>query len=67
MSNFAERLKELREEKGLFQSQLSSELKISQSSITRWETGKRVPDINEAIKIAKYFDVPTDYLFGLID
>ncbi len=67
MSKLPEKLKELREDKGLLQSQLATELNFSQATITRWETGKRVPSIDDAIKIAKYFGVTTDYLFGLED
>ena len=67
MNKLPERLKELREEKAMFQSQLATELKVGQSTIARWESGKRVPDIDDAIKIAQYFGVTTDYLFGLED
>ncbi len=66
---FSERIKELREEKGLTQSQLSIELdrKISTSAICRWEQGERQPGLDALIILAKYFGVTIDYLAGLED
>lgn len=68
-NNFAERLKELREEKGLSQSQLSKELKgiITQSAIARWELNKRMPALDSVIILAQYFGVSLDYIAGLED
>ncbi|MDE7082883.1 MAG: helix-turn-helix domain-containing protein [Clostridia bacterium] len=62
---FQERLKELRNEKELSQQELAKELKVSQRSISSWETGFRQPDFETLSLIAKYFDVTTDYLLGL--
>ena len=67
MNKFPERLKELREKRGLSKSQLSYEIGYSQPAITRWENGLQVPNIEVAITVAKYFDVSTDYLLGMID
>ena len=67
MNKFKQKLKELREEYKLLQKQLSSELGVSQVTIARWETGNREPDFDTLIKIAKYFNVTTDYLLGLED
>ncbi|MBQ3502727.1 MAG: helix-turn-helix transcriptional regulator [Clostridia bacterium] len=65
MNTFAEKLKELREEKGLSQLALSKELGFSQAAITRWENNIQTPNIDVAIAVATYFNVSTDYLFGL--
>ncbi len=67
MNKFAERLKELREQKGLSQNTLSKELNIGQPTIARWEANLQIPNIDYAILIAKYFGVTTDYLLGLED
>lgn len=67
MSKFPERLKELRIEKSLSKSQLARELKFSQPAISRWENAQQIPNIEDAIRIAQYFGVTTDYLFGLED
>ena len=65
MIMFQERLKELRNEKGLSQTELAKELKVSQRSISSWETGFRQPDFETLRLIAEYFDVSTDYLLGI--
>ena len=67
MNKFAERLKELREEKGLSLKQLSKEISISDVAIGRWERKARIPNIEALIVIAQYFNVTADYLLGLTD
>lgn len=69
MSNFAERLKELRQERSLSIQKLSQELdnKISKSSICAWELNQQIPSLESAIILAKYFNVSLDYMAGLTD
>ena len=67
MSRLGEILAELREDKGLKQKQLADELHISSSSISAFETGYRLPNIETLSLLAKYFDVTLDYLVGLTD
>ena len=67
MSKFVERLKDLRAEKELSQHQLAKAVGISQNAITCWETEKTEPKMNAIIILAKFFDVTTDYLLGLVD
>jgi transcriptional regulator with XRE-family HTH domain len=67
MIQFKEKLKELRIEKKLSQTDLAKVLNVSQRSISSWETGFRRPDFETLELIAKYFDVSTDYLLGLGD
>ena len=64
---FAERLKELREEKGLSIRMLSKEVGYSDVAIGRWESKKQIPNIETLITFAKYFNVSSDYLLGLED
>lgn len=61
---FNQRLKQLRESKGLTQSQLAEELSIGRASISNYELGSRTPDLDVLVKIADYFEVTTDYLAG---
>ena len=65
MKIFADRLKDLRNEKGLSLKQLAKELDISDAAISRWENQLRVPNIIELKKIAEFFNVSADYLLGL--
>ncbi len=67
MEKFIERLKELRQEKGLSQAQLAKATGISTGAIGFWETGERVPNAQSVIVLAKFFGVTTDYLLGLED
>ena len=62
-----ERLAELREDRGLTQLELSKELHISNSSVSAYETGARVPNVETLKALAVFYDVTTDYLLGLTD
>ena len=67
MEKFKTRLKELRLSRKLSQQALGLELKVSQAAIARWEAGTQIPNIENAIAIAKFFSVTADYLLGLSD
>ena len=60
-----ERLKKLREEKGISQIRLSIEVGVAQESISAYERGKAVPTCENLVKIAKYLNTSTDYLLEL--
>ena len=68
-NGFAEKLKELRLEKGLSQAELSKKLngEITQSANGLWELNKRVPNLDAVILLASYFNVSLDYIAGLED
>ena len=50
-------LKELRNEKGLTQSELADTLFVSNRSVSRWEKGVNLPDIDILIELANFYDV----------
>ena len=56
------RLKLLRKQKHMSQLSLAMKLNTTQMSISRYETGKREPDLKTLILIADFFDVSIDYL-----
>jgi transcriptional regulator with XRE-family HTH domain len=62
-----ERLKELRNERGINQRDLASYLNLSPSTIAMYETGQRVPDAETLGKIADYFQTSVDWLLGRSD
>ena len=64
---FADRLKELRLEKGVGQIELAKAIKVSNGIISLWENGLREPKLSNLIALAKYFEVSIDYLVGIID
>lgn len=58
------RIKSLREKKKLAQFELAAILKVSNSTLSQYETGARTPSDDMKIAIANYFDVSIDYLLG---
>ena len=64
---FADILKELRHQKNLSQQQLANKLQVDRSSIAKWESGKRIPDINTITQLAEFFEVNVSELIGTED
>ena len=58
------RLKELREQRGISQTELANFLGVVRSTICQYEKGNRMPDSNILGKLADYFNVSVDYLLG---
>ena len=67
MEKFAERLKELREEKGFTQNKLEQVLNLGNGTVGKWESMKRIPKMDSIILLCKFFGVTSDYLIGLED
>ena len=66
MHNLPQVLRELREEKGLSQSELTGALGYKSAvTIAKWELGNRTPELENIIALAKFFDVTLDYLVGI--
>ncbi|MBO5281914.1 MAG: helix-turn-helix transcriptional regulator [Lachnospiraceae bacterium] len=49
-------LKELRKEKGMTQEQLAEYLNVSGRTVSRWETGSNMPDLDILIQLADYYE-----------
>lgn len=64
---FGERLKLLRKEKGMGQNALAEAIKVSNASISYWETGKQEPCAEAIFKLALFFNVSADYLLGITE
>ncbi|MEY8321734.1 helix-turn-helix transcriptional regulator [Lachnospiraceae bacterium 46-61] len=60
--NFSEKLFTLRKANNLTQEQLAEKLDISRQSISKWEIGQAIPEIEKIIALSTIFDVTTDYL-----
>lgn len=58
------RIKQLCNDKGVSVTRLESELGFSTSTIQKWKTSS-IPNAASIIKIARYFNVSTDYLLGV--
>ena len=61
----AEKVKKLREQKGLSQAELARQLGITRSSVNAWEMGISVPSTQYIVDLAGVFDISTDYLLGV--
>lgn len=61
------RIKELRQEKDILQSDLAKRLKVGQATISNWETGRYEPDQDALREMSKIFDVSIDYILGNTD
>lgn len=59
-----QRLKELRNQRGLTQSQIGELLGVSCVTIARYEAGEREPSNAKLTTLANYFGVTVDYLMG---
>ena len=64
---YYERLRDLREDNDLSQSQIAELLETSTSKISDYENGNTMMRIDKYIKLARFYNVSLDYLTGLID
>jgi len=62
---FSYRLKQLREDLGITQDELAKMLNLTQSTIAYYESGRKMPTLENAIIITKIFDTSLDYLVGI--
>lgn len=61
---FAEKFKELRESLDINKKNMAKFLNVGPSTVSMWEQDKRTPDKEMLVRIADFFDVSIDYLFG---
>ena len=63
VNNFGNTIRQLREARGITQSQLSDRMTVSRSTIANWETGTRLPDLLMLSRLAECLGVnPTDLM-----
>lgn len=61
------RIKDLREKRGIIQEILAAELGITQQMLSRYERDVTVIKVDILKRLAEYFNVTTDYLLGMSD
>lgn len=64
-SMVADKIKHLRDQKGMTQANLAKQLGITRSSVNAWEMGISVPSTQYIVELAHIFKVSTDYLLGV--
>ena len=62
-----DRIKELRKAFGISQVELAKALNVSKQCVSNWENDNVLPSIDMLVKLAKYFNVTTDYLLCLAE
>lgn len=65
--HFNERLKELRNEKGVLQKEIAAYLGLTVKAYNFYELGQREPNISTICKLCDYFSVSADYLLCRTD
>jgi transcriptional regulator with XRE-family HTH domain len=65
MKIFAQRLRELRQSKGMSQKELAAVLHTTNSSICDWECERTEPNLESLVALAAYFGTSADYLLGI--
>lgn len=64
---FGDRLRQLRQEKDMYQKDLAKVIGVSESAISAYEKGIREPQYSKLKELADYFSVSVDYLIGASD
>lgn len=64
MVEFGEKVKRIREERGMTQQSLAEKLYVTRQAVSRWECGARYPDLLTAKKISKILNVSLDELLS---
>lgn len=62
METINTRIVSLRKDAGLSQQQLADALNLSRRTVSLWETGRRIPDLQSALLLADYFHTTLDHL-----
>ena len=65
--NYAQRMRDAREDKNLKQSDVALILKTTQSYYAQYENGHRKLPIEHLITLCRYYNISADYMLGLID
>ncbi len=62
LMSFNRKLRDLREEQQLSQTELGKAISVNKSYVSAWETGKGKPSFDNLIALSKFFRVSVDYL-----
>lgn len=65
--DYAQRIRDIREENDLKQTQVAMILKTTQSYYAQYENGHRKLPIDHLITLCKFYNLSADYLLGLTD
>ena len=60
--NLGEHITQLRQQHQISQAELAAAMEVSRQSVSKWETGASVPDLEKLVKLAAYFQISLDEL-----
>ncbi len=63
--DIADKIKALRESRGMTQAELARQLGITRSGVNAWEMGLSVPSTQYVVDLALFFNVSSDFLLGI--
>ena len=63
----ADRILELRKQKGISQEALADKLGVSRQAISKWESEQSTPEMDKIVLMSDFFEVTTDYLLKGIE
>jgi len=63
--DIADKIKALRESRGITQAELARQLGVTRSGVNAWEMGLSVPSTQYVVDLALFFKVSTDFLLGI--
>lgn len=61
----ADRIRTLREKKGMTQVELAKQLGVTRSGVNAWEMGISTPSTHYVVELANLFNVSADYILGI--
>lgn len=61
---FSDKLKQLRMDRNMTQDELASQIYVSRSAISKWETGAGYPSIDSLKQLSKLFNISVDELIS---
>jgi class 3 adenylate cyclase len=67
LRDLGNRIRSLRELRGLKQRDVASALQISAQAVSKWERGENAPDISSLLQLSQLLDVTCDTLLGRVD
>ena len=65
--NYTDRIRALREDSDMTQTQIAQMLKVGQKTYSDYELGKTRIPVDSLILLAKFYDVSMDYISGISD
>lgn len=62
LAGLAERIRQLRRQKGLSQEQLADQIGVSRQAVSKWESEQSAPELDKVLALSLLFQTSTDYL-----